>query len=66
MRQILTALLHEPHQSGNLLKLLATGKMVLLVQDTENKNRVTNFCQIEYIPIMWKLLTWMIEEELYK
>ena len=66
VRPVLAALLNEALQSGNVPEWLTSGKTVLIVKDKDKGNKVTNFSPITCLPIMWKLLTGIISEEMYK
>ena len=66
VRPVLAALLNEALQNGNVPEWLTSGKTVLIVKDKDKGNKVTNFSPITCLPIMWKLLTGIISEEMYK
>ena len=66
IRPILAALLNEALQSGNVPEWLTSGKTVLIVKDKGKGNEVIYFRPITCLPIMWKLLTGIISEEMYK
>ena len=44
---------------------LSTGKTVLIIKDKEKGNDVTNYRPITCLPMMWKLLTGVLSDELY-
>ena len=52
VRAVLTALLKEAHQRGNVPEWLTSGKAVLIVQDKYKGNEVTNLRPITCVPII--------------
>ena len=66
VRPVLAALLNETLQSGNVPEGLTSGKTLLIVKDKDKGNEVTNFRPVTCLPVMWKLLTGIISEEMYK
>ena len=44
---------------------ITTGKTVLIMKDREKSNDVTNFRPITCLPLMWKIFTGIISDELY-
>ena len=66
VRSVLAALLNEALQSGNVAEWLTSGMTVLIVKDKDKGNKVTNFCPIACLPIVWKLLTGIISEKMCK
>ena len=66
VRSVFAPLLNETLQSGNVPECLPSGKTVLIVKDKDKVNKVTNFRPFTCLPMMWKLLTGVISEEMYK
>ena len=44
---------------------ITTGKTILIMKDREKSNDVTNFRPITCLPLMWKIFTGIISDELY-
>ena len=57
--------LHECLQENNIPLWMVTGKTLLCVKEVDKGNVVTNFRPITCLPLIWKLLTGIIGEELY-
>ena len=53
-------------QENNLLKWMATGKTLLCKKKFKKGNLVSNFRPITCLPLIWKLLTGILAEELYE
>ena len=51
---------------GSAPDLSTKGNTVLIIKDKEKGADVTNFRPITCLPVMWKLLTGIIEEEMYE
>ena len=51
---------------NNLPKRMVTGKTLLCVKEIQNGSLVPNFRPITCLPLIWKLLTSILTEELYK
>ena len=66
IRPVLATLLNKALQSGNVPERLTSGKTVVIVKDKDKGNEMTNLCPITCLPIMWKLLTGIISEGMYK
>ena len=64
VRPVLAALLNEAIHTGNVPEWLTRGKTVIIVKDNVKGNKVTNFCSIPCLPIVWKLLKGIISEEI--
>ena len=64
VRPVLAALLNEAIHTGNVPEWLTRGKTVIIVKDNVKGNKVTNFCSIPCLPIVWKLLKGNISEEI--
>ena len=45
---------------------MVTGKTLLCVKEIEKGNTVSNFRPITYLPLLWKLLTAVLADELYR
>ena len=53
-------------ESGDVPAWMTYGRTVLCVKDRSKGNAASNFRPISCLPIMWKLLTGMLSEQLYK
>ena len=53
-------------ESGDVPAWLTYGRTVLCVKDRSKGNAASNFRPISCLPLMWKLLTGMLSEQLYK
>ena len=53
-------------QENNMLSWMVTGKTLLCVKELEKGNAVANFRPITRLPLLWKLLTGILAEELYE
>ena len=53
-------------QENNLLKWMVTGKTLLCIKEIPKGNLVSNFRPITCLPLIWKLLTGNLAEELYE
>ena len=51
--------------SAQIPDWLTTGKTTLVMKDKDKGGQVTNFRPITFLPLLWKLLTGIIAEELY-
>ena len=58
--------LHRCLQENNLPKWVVTGKSLLFIKVIQKRNLVSNFRPITCLPIIWKLLTGILAEELYE
>ena len=45
---------------------MITGKTLLCIKEIQKGNLVSNFKPITFLPLIWKLLTGRLAEELYK
>ena len=52
-------------QENNFPKWMVTGKTLLCIKEIEKGNLVSNFGPITCLPLIWKLLTGILDEELY-
>ena len=66
LRPMIAALLNEVVQTGMVPVWLTTGKTTLIVKDRSKGKDVTNFRPITCLPLLWKLLTGMLAEEIYQ
>lgn len=57
--------LNECLQSNSTPDWMTKGRTVLILKDKEQGSIVTNFRPITCLPMMWKLLTGILSEELY-
>ena len=53
-------------QENNLLKWMVTGKTLLCIEEIQKGKLVSNFRPITCLPLIWKLLTGILAEELYE
>lgn len=53
-------------QENNVPSWMVTGKTLLCVKELEKGNAVANFRPIACLPLLWKLLTGILAEELYE
>ena len=53
-------------QENNAPSWMVTGKTLLCVKELEKVNAVANFRPITCLPLLWKLLTGILAEELYE
>ena len=53
-------------QENNLPKWMVTGKTLLCIKEIQKGNLVSNFRPITCPPLIWKLLTGILAEELYE
>ena len=53
-------------QENNLLKSMVTGKTLLCVKEIQKRNLLSNFRPITCLPLIWKLLTGILAEELHE
>ena len=53
-------------ESGDVPAWMTYGRTVLCVKDRSKGNAASNFRPISCLPLMWKLLTGMLSEQLYK
>ena len=53
-------------QENNVLSCIVTGKTLLCVKELEKGNAVASFRSITCLPLLWKLLTGILAEELYE
>ena len=53
-------------QENNVPSWMVTGKTLLCVKELEKGNGVANFRPITCLPLLWKLLTGILAEELYE
>ena len=53
-------------QENNLPKWMVTGKTLLCIKEIQKGNLVLNFRPITCLPLIWKLLTGILAEELYE
>ena len=58
--------LNECLDEGEVPKWMTKGKTVLIMKDKEKGRDVKNFRPITCLPLMWKLLTGVLSEEMYK
>ena len=47
-------------------KWMVTGKTLLCIKEIQKGNLVSNFRPITWLPLIWKLLTGILAEELYE
>ena len=57
--------LQECMNAGNVPMWMTKGRTTLILKDVDKGNIVTNFRPITCLPLMWKLLTGIIGEEVY-
>ena len=53
-------------ESGEVLAWMMYGRTVLCVRDRSKGNAASNFRPISCLPLMWKFLTGMLSEQLYR
>ena len=53
-------------QENNLPKWMVTGKTLLCIKEIQKRNLVSSFRPITCLPLIWKLLTSILAEELYE
>ena len=53
-------------RQNNLPKWMVTGKTLFFMKKIQKGNLVSNFRPITCIPLIWKLLTYVLAEELYE
>ena len=53
-------------QENNLPKWMVTGKTLLCIEEIQKGKLVSNFRPITCLPLIWKLLTGILAEELYE
>ena len=51
-------------QENNLSKQMVTGKTLLCIKEIQKGNLVSHFIPITCLPLIWKLLTGFLAEEL--
>ena len=66
VRVILAELFNECINQSNVPKWLTKGVTTLVLKNKDKGNAVTNFRPITCLPLMWKMLTGIIAEEMYK
>ena len=64
-RQVLAAKLDQCLQNGLVPEWLTKGTTTLIMKDKNKGAEVTNYRPITCLPMMWKLLTGILSEEIY-
>ena len=65
LHQRIASQLNECLQSGDVPKWMTKGKTILCLKDVEKGNLVSNFRPITCLPLMWKLMTGILADEIY-
>ena len=58
--------LNECLENGNVPEWMTKGKTVLILKDINKGNVASNYRPITCLPLMWKLLTGIISEDIYE
>ena len=66
LRNSIALQLYTCLQENNLPKWMVTGKTLLCMKEIQKGNLVSNFRPITCLSLIWKLLTGILAEELYK
>ena len=65
IRQALTAVLNECLNKNQIPDWVTKGVTTLIIKDKTKGNVITNFRPITCLPLMWKLLTGVLADEMY-
>ena len=65
-RERIAAQLHDYLTTNQTPEWFTKGRTVLVLKDMEKGNIATNFRPITCLPLMWKLFTGIMGDELYK
>ena len=66
LHERITFQLDECLQQGNVPDWMTTGRTLLCLKDPKQGSLVSNFRPMTCLPLMWKLLTGVLAEELYR
>ena len=65
MKKIIAFHLESCITRGEVQKCMATGHTVLLLKNKRKGNEVNSYRKITCLPLMWKLITGIVADEIY-
>ena len=65
IQEVLRRNLQKCFENGNVPMWMTKGRTVLMQKDKEKGKAASNYRTINYLPLVWKLLTGVIAEKVY-